>query len=131
MSENTLEIAEKRRDAKDRRERERDIQINAEFQRRARRDKKAFLTDQCKDTRETVEWEGLEISSTKLELPGGYFMHNKGQKWYRPNKWKRLRRRGKNTEKNYTKKDLITWITTIVWSLTNSQTSCWVKSSRP
>ena len=49
MSENTLEIAEKRRDAKDRRERERDIQINAEFQRRARRDKKAFLIDQCKD----------------------------------------------------------------------------------
>ena len=49
MSENTLEIAEKRRDAKDRRERERDIQINAEFQRRARRDKKAFLSDQCKE----------------------------------------------------------------------------------
>ena len=66
-------------------EKKRYTHLNAEFQRIARRDKKAFLTDQCKDTRETVEWEGLEISSTKLELPGGYFMHNKGQKWCGPN----------------------------------------------
>ena len=48
MSEDTLQIAEKRREAKDKRQRERYFQINAEFQRRARRDKKAFLSDQCK-----------------------------------------------------------------------------------
>ena len=77
MSENTLEIAEKRRDAKDRRERERDIQINAEFQRRARRDKKAFLTDQCKEIEDTLESERLEISSRKLEIPREHFM----QRW--------------------------------------------------
>ena len=41
--------------------------------------------------------------------------HNKGQKWYGPN---RNRRGGKNTQKNYTKKVLMTQTTTMVWSLT-------------
>ena len=43
--------------------------MNAEFQRIARRDKKAFLSDQCKKERKTIEWEKLEISSRKLEIP--------------------------------------------------------------
>jgi len=42
--------------------------LNAEFQRIARRDKKAFLSDQCKEI-ETIEWERLEIASRKLEIP--------------------------------------------------------------
>ena len=42
--------------------------MNAEFQRIARREKKAFLSDQCKEI-ETIEWERLEISSRKLEIP--------------------------------------------------------------
>ena len=42
--------------------------MNAEFQRIARRDKKAFLSDQWKE-RKTIEWERLEISSRKLEIP--------------------------------------------------------------
>ena len=45
------------------------IHLNAEFQRIARRDKKAFLSDQCKEKR-TTEWERLEISSRKLEGGG-------------------------------------------------------------
>ena len=46
------------------------IHLNAEFQRRARRDKKVFLSDQCKENkRKTIEWERLEISSRKLEVP--------------------------------------------------------------
>ena len=45
-------IAEKRREAKDKGEMERYTHLNAEFQRIARRDKKAFLSDQCKDTEE-------------------------------------------------------------------------------
>ena len=49
MSEEALEIAEKRREAKGKGERERDIQVNAEFQRIARRDEKAFLSEQCKE----------------------------------------------------------------------------------
>ena len=52
LSEKALQIAEKRREAKGKQERERYIHLNAEFQRIARRDKKAFLSDQCKETEE-------------------------------------------------------------------------------
>ena len=52
LSEEALQIAEKRREAKGKGEKERYNHLNAEFQRRARRDKKAFLSDQCKDNRE-------------------------------------------------------------------------------
>ena len=48
LSEEALKIAEKRREAKGKGEKERYTHLNAEFQRRARRDKKAFLSDQCK-----------------------------------------------------------------------------------
>ena len=48
MSEKALQIAEKRREAKGKRERE-DTQLNAEFQRIASRGKKAFLNEQCKE----------------------------------------------------------------------------------
>ena len=51
LSEEALQIAEKRREVKDRGEKER-YTLNAEFQRRARRDKKAFLSDQCKEIEE-------------------------------------------------------------------------------
>ena len=47
-----LQIAVKRRDMKGKREKERYTHLNAEFQRRARRDKKAFLSDQCKEIEE-------------------------------------------------------------------------------
>ena len=48
LSEEVLQIAKKRRKAKDKGEKERYTHLNAEFQRMARRDKKAFLSDQCK-----------------------------------------------------------------------------------
>ena len=48
LSEEALQIAEKRREVKGRGEKERYTHLNAEFQRIARRDKKAFLSDQCK-----------------------------------------------------------------------------------
>ena len=51
LSEEALRIAEKRREAKDKAEKERYSHLNAEFQRIARRDKKAFLSDQCKKNR--------------------------------------------------------------------------------
>ena len=47
--------------------------MNAEFQRIARRDKKAFLKDQCKETEENSRMESLESSSRKLEIPKGIF----------------------------------------------------------
>ena len=52
MSEEALQIAEERREVKDKRERERYTQVNAEFQRIARRDKKAFLREQCEEIEE-------------------------------------------------------------------------------
>ena len=52
MSEEALKIAEKRKDAKDKGEKERYVHLNAEFQRIGRRAKKALLSDQCKETEE-------------------------------------------------------------------------------
>ena len=52
MSEEALQIAEKRREAKSKGEKERYTHLNAEFQRIARRDKKALLSDQCKEIEE-------------------------------------------------------------------------------
>ena len=49
LSEEALQIAEKRREAKGKGEKERYTHLNEEFQRIARRDKKAFLSDQCKE----------------------------------------------------------------------------------
>ena len=76
VSEEALQIAVKRREAKNKGEKERYTHLNAGFQRIARRDKKAFLHDQCKE-RKTIEWERLEISSRKLEIPREHFM----QRW--------------------------------------------------
>ena len=74
LSEEALQIAEKRRDAKGKGEKERYTHLNAAFQRLARRDKKAFLSDHCKEIEKTIEWQRLEMSSRKLEIPKEYFM---------------------------------------------------------
>ena len=76
LSEEALQIAEKIREAKGKGEKERYTHLNAEFQRIARRGKKAFLSDQCKQM-ETIEWKRLEISSRNLETPREHFM----QRW--------------------------------------------------
>ena len=52
LSEEALQITEKRREAKGKGEKERHTHLNAEFQRIARRDKKVFLSDQCKEIKE-------------------------------------------------------------------------------
>ena len=67
-------MAVKRREAKSKGEKERYKHLNTEFQRIARRDKKAFFSDQCKEIGKTTEWERLEISSRKLEMPKEHFM---------------------------------------------------------
>ena len=64
----------KRREAKSKGEKERYKHLNAEFQRVARRDKKAFLSNQCKEIKENNRMR-LEISSRKLEIPREHFMH--------------------------------------------------------
>ena len=74
LSEEALQIAVKRREVKSKGEKERYKHLNAEFQRIARRDKKVI---NAKKWRKTTEWERLEISSRKLEIPREHFM----QRW--------------------------------------------------
>ena len=75
MSKDALQIAEKRREAKGKGEKERYTHMNAEFQRRAKRNKKDFLSEQCKE----IEWERLEISLRKSETLREYFMQSWAQ----------------------------------------------------
>ena len=77
LSEDALQIAEKRREAKGKGEKERYIHLNEEFQRLARRDKKAFLDDQCKEIGGNNRMGKLEISSRKLDISRENFM----QRW--------------------------------------------------
>ena len=67
----------KRREAKGKGEKERYTHLNAAFQRIAKRDKKAFFSYQCKEIEENNDWERLEMSSRKLEIPRENFM----QRW--------------------------------------------------
>ena len=77
LSEEALQIAMKRREAKSKGEKERHTHLNAEFQRIARRDKKAFFSNQCKEIEENNRMGRLEISSRKLEIQREHFM----QRW--------------------------------------------------
>ena len=95
LSEETLQIAEKRRKAKGKGEKEVNTHLNAEFQRIARRNKKAFLSDQCKEVEENNRMGKTRDLFKKI---GEYFMQikqgnisckdglNKGEKWYGPNR---------------------------------------------
>ena len=60
-------------------ERERYTHLNAKCQRITKRDKKTFLSEQCKEIEEKIEWERLEISTRKLEIPMEYFMQRLAQ----------------------------------------------------
>ena len=93
MSEEALQKAEKRRKAKGKEERKRYIQLNAEFLRILRRDKKDFLSEQCKEieennrmgkTRDLFKKTG-EIKEN-ISCKDG---HYKGKKWYGPNRSRR------------------------------------------
>ena len=78
LSEEALQTAEKRREATGKGEKKRNTHLNAEFQRIARRDKKAFLSAQCKEIEENKRMgKTKKISSRKLEIQRKYFM----QKW--------------------------------------------------
>ena len=73
MSEEALQIAVKRREAKGKGEKERDIQLNVEFQRIARRDKKVFLSEQRKDTEENNRMEKTRELFKKIRDTKGTF----------------------------------------------------------
>ena len=77
LSVEAVQIAMRRREVKSKGEKERYKHLNAEFQRIARRDKKAFFSDQCKVIEENNRMGKIEISSRKLEITREYFM----QRW--------------------------------------------------
>ena len=77
LPEEALQTVKKRREAKSKGEKETYAHLNAEFQSIARRDKKAFFNDQCKEIEESHRMGKLEISSRKLEIPRKYFT----QRW--------------------------------------------------
>ena len=85
LSEEALQIAVNRREVKGKGEKERYTHLNAEFQRIARRDKKAFLSDQCKEIEENNRM-GKSRYQGKISCKDE---HNKGQKWYGPNRSRR------------------------------------------
>ena len=74
LSEKALQIAVKRRQAKSKGEKERYKHLNAEFQRIARRDKKAFLSDQCKETEENNRMGKSRDLFKKIRDPREHFM---------------------------------------------------------
>ena len=69
LSEEALQIAEKRRKVKGKGEKERYTRLNAEFQRIARRDKKAFLSDQCKEIEENNRMGKTRDQFKKIRIP--------------------------------------------------------------
>ena len=77
LSDKALQIAEKRRQAKGKGEKERYTHLNAEFQRIARRDKKALLSDQCKEIEENNRMGKTRDLFKKIRLPREHFM----QRW--------------------------------------------------
>ena len=87
LSEEALQIAEKRIEAKGKGKKERYTHLNAEFQRRARRDK-AFLSDQCKEIEKNNRMGKIRDLVKKMGDTKRTF-HSKGQKWYGPNRSRR------------------------------------------
>ena len=79
LSEEALQIAVKRREAKSKGEKDRYKHLNAEFQRIARRDKNAFLSNQCKEIEENNRMGKTRDLFKRLEIPRDHFM----QRWAR------------------------------------------------
>ena len=84
--------ARKKRETKGKGEKERYTHLNAEFQRIARRDKKAFLSDQCKEIEENNRIGKTRDLFKKIRYQGNISCQDgldKGQKWYGPNRSRR------------------------------------------
>ena len=118
LSEKALKIAEKRREAKGKGEKERYTHLNAEFQRIARRDKKTFLSDQYKEIEENNRMRKTRDLFMKIKDTKGTFQAKMGSIKDRNGmdltEAEDIRRGRKNTQKNYTKKILISQIITMV-----------------
>ena len=118
LSREALQIAVKRREVKSKGEKERYKHLNAEFQSKARRDKKAFLSNQCKEIEENNRMGKTRNLFKKIRDTEGTFHATMGSIKDRNGtdlkKQKVLRRGGKNTQKNCTKKVFTTRIIMMV-----------------
>ena len=118
MSEEALQIAVERREAKSMGENERYTHLNADSQRIAQRDKKTFLSDQCKEIEENNRMGKTRDLVKKIRDTKGTFHAKMGtikdRNYMELAEAEILRRGGKNTQKNYTKKTFMTQITMMV-----------------
>ena len=118
LSEEALKIAEEKREIKGKREKGRYTHLNADFQRMARRDKKAFLNEQCKEIEENNRMGKTRDLFKKIRDTKGIFHAKMGTIKDRNGmdltEAKDGRRGGKNTQKSYAKNILMTLITTVV-----------------
>ena len=85
LSEEALQIAEKRRDVTGKGEKERYTHLNAEFQRITRRDKKAFLSDQCKEIKENNRMGNIRDLFKKIRDTKGTLQAKMGTVYYTKN----------------------------------------------
>ena len=115
LSEEALQIVVKRREVKSRGGKERHTHLNAEFQRIARRDKKVFLSGQCKETEENNRMGKTSDLFKKIRDTKGTFHAKMGLiKDRNGTKKQKILRDVKNTQKSYTKKIFMTQIITLV-----------------
>ena len=118
LSEEALQIAVKRREVKSKREKERYKHLNAEFQRIAKRDKKAFLSHQCKEIEENNRMGKTRDLFKIIRDTKGIFHAKMGLIKDRSGmdltEAEEIRTGGKNTQKNSTKKIFTTQIITMV-----------------
>ena len=118
LSEEALQIAVKRREAKSKGEKERYTHLNAEFQRIARRDKKAFLSYRCKETEGNRRMGKTRDLFKKIRETEGIFHAKMGsvkdKNGMDLTEVKDIRRGGRNTQKNCTKKIFRTQLITMV-----------------
>ena len=121
LFEEALQIAVKRRKMKSKGEKERYTHLNAEFQRIARRDEKAFLSDQCKEIEENKRMGKTRDLFKKIRDTEGIFHATMGSIKDRNGmdltEAEDIKKRWQEYTEEYTKNILMTWIT-MIWSLT-------------
>ena len=122
LSEEALQIAAKRREVKSKGEKERYIHLNAEFQRIARRDKTAFLSDQCKEIEENNRMRKTRDLLKKIRDTKGTFLARMGSIKDRNGmdltEAENIKKKRQDTQKNYAKNIFTTQIIKTICSLT-------------
>ena len=118
LPEQALQIAVKRREVKRKGKKERYIHLNADFQRIARRDKKVFLSNQCKEIEENNRMGKTRDLFKKISDSQGIFHAKmdliKNRNSMDPTEAEDIKNRCKNTQKNCTKRIFTTWLIMMV-----------------